>query len=41
MLLVWKVLEEDEVDLFKNNSHEVACGPMLTDPMMNLTVGWT
>lgn len=29
MLLVWKVVEEDEIDLSKNDSHEAACEDLL------------
>lgn len=29
MVLVWKVLEEDEIDLSKNDSHEAACEDLL------------
>lgn len=29
MLLEWKFLEEDEMDLFKNDSHEAACEGLL------------
>lgn len=44
MFLVWKVLEEDEMDLSKNDSHEAGYEDLLglsivTDPVLSQTDG--